>query len=255
MISSLSLTAHEAHNTAVEASRRSNEAEALITSRIEHELQAVREIAEGRPQDSGQEIHSVPGSAIGTMIYKNKEMIDTVRSSTASSFQYYDKRIKDVETHCKERINRVDDDVGKLHTKIRSMSAATESHTHALEGHRAALKLSRSDTGWRSLSGKPSTTQSRQDSHGPFMPQEIRAYSIQPGYSGKGSKVKSLESINMTREYTFRICNGAWCSGGWQRCRGQEIGATPIRTQRIIEVQELYFSLILIWSGRLRRAL
>ena len=151
MISSLNLTAHEAHNMAVDASRRSNEAEILITSRIEHELQAVREIAEGRPQDSGQEMHSVPGSAIGTMIHKNKEMIDTVRSSTASSFQYYDKRLKDVETHSNERISRVDDDVGKLHTKMRSMSAATESHTHALEGHRAALKLSRSDTGWRSL--------------------------------------------------------------------------------------------------------
>ena len=94
MVSSLSLTAHEAHNMAIDACRRLNE----------YEFQAVREVAEGKPQDSGQEVHSVAGSAVGTMIHRNKEMIDTMRSSAASSFQYYDKRLKDVETQFSDHV-------------------------------------------------------------------------------------------------------------------------------------------------------
>ena len=90
LVSSLSLAAHEAHNIAIDASRGSGDVDAQVASRVEREFQVIREIAEGRPQDSGQDVHSVAGSALGTMIYRNKELIDTVRSTTAWSLQYYD---------------------------------------------------------------------------------------------------------------------------------------------------------------------
>ena len=134
MFSSLSLTAHEARNTAIHAMRIPRDIEGQVVTKVENELQAIRKIAEGRPQDSGQVPSSVAGSAIGTMIYKNKEMIDTMRSSSASSFQYFDKKVQEVEVAPSDRFAQIENEADGLKTKVRSDTSAAESHTKTLEG-------------------------------------------------------------------------------------------------------------------------